>query len=416
MNFPFFIARRYLFSKKSHNIINIISWISIFGVSAGTLALIVVLSVFNGFEDLVKKLFNSFDPDLMITVKEGKTFDTRQIPAEKIRQLPGVISFTEVVEENALLRYKNEQYIVTLKGVSNDFLAQNQMDSMLVDGRFILEENNVNFTIMGYLVAYHLGIKINDPSNSLMVFVPRRTGKTLSSSDQSFNSGRLIPSSVFSIQQEIDSRYIIVPIKFARDLLEYTTEVTGAEIRLSHLADADKIQQSVQQLLGEDYFVKNRYQQQELLYKIMKSEKWAIFLILTFIIIIAAFNVVGSLSMLILDKRKDIAVLFSLGSNEKLIKRLFLHQGIMITLIGIISGLLLGYALCFLQIRFGLIGLGGEEGAFVIPYYPVKVKMLDFAAVTGIVLAIGIAATWYPVRQITSAHLRLRISDLMKSQ
>jgi lipoprotein-releasing system permease protein len=416
MNFPFYIAKRYLFSKKSHNIINIISGISVVGVMVGTLALIVVLSVFNGFEDLVKSLFNSFNPDLQITVKEGKTFDGIIFPRNKIEQIPGVISYTEVVEENALLKFKSEQYIVAMKGVSNDFLIQNPMDSMLVDGNFILEENKINFTIMGYLVAYHLGIKINDFSNPITVYVPKRTKKSIFSLDQSFNSGFLIPSSVFSIQQEIDSKYIIVPINFAREMLEYTNELTGVEIRLATGTEADNVQQSIQRMIGEKFVVKNRYQQQELLYKIMKSEKWAIFFILTFIIIIAAFNVVGSLSMLILDKRKDIAVLFSLGADEKKIKRVFIQEGLMITLIGILMGLFLGFILCFAQIKFGLIKLGSDSGAFVVPYYPVNMKMIDFVAVFGIVFLIGIAATWYPVKQISSKYLHQRISDFVKSQ
>jgi lipoprotein-releasing system permease protein len=416
MNFPFYIANRYLFSKKSHNIINIISGISIVGVAVGTLALIVVLSVFNGFEDLVKSLYNSFDPDLQITIKEGKTFDASMFPKNQIEQIPGVISYTEVVEENALLKFKSEQYIVTIKGVSNDFLIQNPMDSMLVDGNFVLEEGKINYTIMGYLVAYHLGIKINDFSNPLTVYVPKRTKKTITALDQSFNTGFLIPSSVFSIQQEIDSRYIIVPIKFAQELLEYSTEITSAEVRLKPGADIDQIQNNVQQLAGDKFIVKNRYQQQELLYKIMKSEKWAIFFILTFIIIIAAFNVVGSLSMLILDKRKDIAVLTSLGADEKKINRIFMQEGMIITLLGILIGLFIGFLLSYAQIKFGLIKLGGESGAFVVPFYPVKMKLLDFFAVFCIVFMIGFAATWYSVRQISSRYLKLRITDFLKSQ
>ncbi len=416
MNLPFYIAKRYLFSKKSHNIINIISVISVVGVTIGTLALVVVLSVFNGFEDLVKSLYNSFNPDLLITVKEGKTFHESEISRTDIEQIPGVVSYTQVVEENALLKVKSEQYIVTLKGVSNDFLLNNPMDSMLVDGSFILEDNKNDFAIMGYLIAYHLGIKIYDFTNPVTVFVPKRTGKNISVLEQSFNTGFLIPSSVFSIQQEIDSRYIIVPINFAKKLLEYSTELTSIEVRIKPDADAENIQKQIQALAGENFVVKNRYQQQELLYKIMKSEKWAIFSILTFIIIIAAFNVVGSISMLILDKRKDIAILFSLGADEKKLKRIFLQEGILISISGIFIGLLLGFILCYLQIQFGLIKLGGETGAFVVDHYPVKMKLLDFLAVFGIVLFIGVAAAWYPVKRISSNYLHLRISDFLKSQ
>lgn len=416
MNFPFYIAKRYIFSKKSHNIINIISGISVAGVTVGTLALIVVLSVFNGFEELVKSLFNTFNPDLIITVKEGKTFNASDLPYEKIKNLPGIVSFAEVVEENALLKYKTEQYIVTLKGVSNDFLTDNPLDTMLVDGNFILESNSYNFTVMGYLVAYNLGIKINDFSNPLHVFVPKRLKKRLINLEQSFNTGTLIPSAVFSVQQEIDSKYVIVPIRFARKLLDYTNEVTSIEIRLAPNSESEFIQKEIQNLTGDSFIVKNRFQQQELLYKIMKSEKWAIFIILSFILIIAVFNVVGSLSMLILDKRKDIAVLFSMGADEKLIKRIFLLEGLLISFSGAIIGLLMGYLLCILQMKFGFIKLGPEESSFIIPYYPVKLYFTDFVAVFGVVFLIGLVAAWFPVKQIAAKYLKQRLSDNLKSQ
>ena len=416
MNFPFYIAKRYLFSKKSHNIINIISGISVAGVTVGTMALIVVLSVFNGFEELVKSLFNTFNPDLVITVKEGKTFNALDFPHEKIKNIPGIINYAEVVEENALLKYKTEQYIVTLKGVNEEYLVNNPLDTMLIDGDFILENNDYNYTVMGYLVAYNLGIKINDFSNPLQVYVPKRTKRRLTSIDQSFNSGSLIPSAVFSVQQEIDAKYVIVPIRFARKLLDYTNEVTSIEIRLDSKIDPDIIQQEVQQLTGDSFVVKNRFQQQELLYKIMKSEKWAIFIILSFILIIAVFNVVGSLSMLILDKRKDIAVLFSLGANEKLIKRIFLVEGLLISFSGAILGLVLGYLLCVLQIEYGFIKLGSDANSFIIPYYPVKLYFSDFLAVFSVVFVIGLVAAWFPVKQIANKYLKHRLSDNLKSQ
>jgi len=222
MVFPFYIAKRYLLSKKSHNIINIISGISVLGVMVGTMALIVVLSVFNGFEDLVESLYSTFDPDIKITVKEGKVFSPDIISQEKIKNIPGLVSYTEVVEENALVKHRNEQNIVSLKGVSNDFLINNPLDSMLVDGDMILENEGHNYTIMGYLVAYNLGIRLYDPLNPIQIYAPKRTKKALTSLDQSFNRGSLMASAVFSVQQEIDSKYIIVPIEFTRTLLEYT--------------------------------------------------------------------------------------------------------------------------------------------------------------------------------------------------
>jgi len=380
------------------------------------MALIVVLSVFNGFEDLVRSLYNTFDPDLKITIKEGKAFNAELISKEKIKELPGVVSYTEVVEENVLLKHKSEQYIVSMKGVSDDFLFGNPLDSMLYDGDFILKRDDINYTIMGYLVAYRLGIRLYDPVNPVMVYVPKRTKKALTSLEGSFNTGHLSASAVFAIQQEIDSKYIIVPLEFSREILEYTEgEVTSVEIRLEENTDYESVQDEVAEIAGESFVVKNRFQQQALLYKIMRSEKWAIFFILTFILIIAAFNVIGSLSMLILDKRKDIAVLHSMGASKKLIKRIFMTEGLFVAFFGAVVGLLLGFLLCYLQIEFGLIRLG-EADSFIVPYYPVKIQILDFVAVFFTVLIIGLLSAWFPVRQISKRYLDHRIADFTKSQ
>ncbi len=416
MNFPLYIAKRYLLSKKSHNIINIISGISVMGVTVGAMALIVVLSVFNGFEDLVKSLFNTFDADILITAKTGKTFNANDLPKEKIKEIPGLISYTEVVEENALLKYKTEQYIVKIKGVSDDFLINNPLDTMLVDGAFVLQKGKTDYTVMGYLVAYHLGINLNDFSTPVNIYVPRRTAKNLSSFESSFNTGTAVPSAVFSVQQDIDTKYIIIPLGLARKLMEYKDELTGLELRLSPDADTEKIIGQIKKMIGGDYVVKNRFQQQELLYKIMKSEKWAIFFILSFILLIATFNVVGSLTMLILDKKKDIAILYGMGANNKTIKRIFLVEGILISISGAVLGLLLGGILCWLQLRFGLIGLGSEANAFIVPAYPVKMVALDFIAVFFTVFLIGLAAAWYPVRQISKKYLETSLAEFSRVQ
>lgn len=416
MNFPFYIAKRYLLSRKSHNIINIISGISVAGVSIGTMALIVVLSVFNGFEDLVKSLFNTFDADILLTAKTGKTFNSGDIPKDEIKKIPGLVSYTEIVEENALLKYKTEQYIVKIKGVSDDFLINNPLDSMLVDGSFILEKGNMNYTVMGYLIAYHLGINLNDFSTPVNIFVPRRKAKNLSSFENSFNTGNVIPSAVFSVQQDIDTKYIIVPLRFAKKLLDYDNELTGVEIRLSRDSDSDEIIEQIAKIVDEEIVIKNRFQQQELLYKIMKSEKWAIFFILSFILLIATFNVVGSLTMLILDKKKDIAILYGMGANKKTIKRIFLIEGLMISITGAAIGLLLGAILCWLQITFGLIRLGSEANSFIVPYYPVKMVALDFIAIFIVIFLIGLGAAWYPVRQISKKYLDNSLSEFSRLQ
>ncbi|MCK4406646.1 MAG: ABC transporter permease [Bacteroidales bacterium] len=409
MNLPFYIAKRYLISKKSHNIINIISGISVIGITIGTMALIVVLSVFNGFEKLVISLFNTFNPDLVITVKEGKTFNSNEFPSEKVKNIPGVVYFTEVVEENALLKHKAKQHIVTIKGVSEDFEKMSRLDTMIIDGEFILKNEGRSFTVIGAGVAYYLGANPKDFTNPISVYIPKRTKSTSLNFENAFNNQLILPSGVFSVQQDFDINYIIVPLEFARELLEYNDEVTSIELGLEQDADTDEIQSEIQNILGEHFLVKNQFQQQELLYKIMKSEKLAIFLILSFILLIATFNVIGSLSMLILDKKKDIAVLSSMGANKKLIKRIFLIEGLLISVIGAILGLTFGGILCWLQQRFGIISLGPGDGSFVVDAYPVQTQILDFVYVFITVFLIGLAATLVPVKQISKKYLNQKL-------
>ena len=416
MNFPLYIAKRYLLAKKSHNIINIISAISVVGVTIGTMALVVVLSVFNGFESLVKSLYSAFDPDFKITATTGKTFHTDMISSAEIKNMQGVISFVEVVEETALIKHEKEQYIVSMKGVAPEYLKDSPLEDFLYDGEMLLHDKGIDYTLMGYLVGYHLGVRLFDPSGAVTVYLPRRTAGSVTTINQAFTLGTLIPSAVFAIQQEIDSRYIIVPIHFARRMMEYDdNEITSIEIRVAEGMSYSAIQQKMEQSLGPEFNVKNRFQQQEMLYKIMRSEKWAIFLILTFILIVATFNVIGSLSMLILDKRKDIAILHGMGASENLIKRIFLFEGMLISFAGAIAGMILGYLLCFLQIHFGLIRLG-DATSFIVPYYPVEIKLFDFIAVFITVLSIGLLAAWYPVRQISRNFLKRRVSEFAKIQ
>lgn len=411
MNFPFYIAKRYLVSKKTHNIINIISIVSVVGITVGTMALIIVLSVFNGFETLVISLFNTFNPDLVITVQKGKTYEISDIPEDSIRKIPGVVSFVEVVEENALIKYKEKQHIVTLKGVSPEFEKANRLDSMIIDGEFLLKKGKNNFAVLGAGVAYFLDATIHEFADPMVVYVPDRyktpTGMNFESA---FNRKIVFPSGVFSVQQDFDTKYVIVPIDFTRELLDYTNEVTSVEINLSSNADLNKVQTSLENMLGSMFEVKNRFQQQELLYKIMKSEKWVTFSILAFILLIATFNVIGSLSMLILDKKKDIAVLHSMGANNKHIRKIFLFEGLLIILLGGVAGLILGAVISYIQQTFGIIRLGAVEGSFVVEYYPVKMQITDFIGVFVTVLVIGFLAAWYPVKQISRKYLRQKLA------
>ncbi len=410
MNLSFYIAKRYLISKKSHNIINIISGISVVGITIGTMALIVVLSVFNGFESLVESLFNTFNPDILITPKEGKTFHSNEFPENSIKNIPGVIYYTQVVEENALIKQNAKQHIIRIKGVSEDFRQMSRLDSMMVDGEFELKYEDKNYAVLGAGVAYFLGFNLTDFSDPLTIYVPRRTSGSGINFANAFNQKLIHASGVFSVQQDFDVKYVIVPIDFARDLLEYDDEVTAIELGLDKDSDVRKIQAEIQKLLGDDYSIKNQFQQQELLYKIMRSEKWAIFLILSFILIIATFNVIGSLSMLILDKKKDIAVLHALGANKKLVKRIFLTEGLMISLFGAVFGLTFGALICWLQQEFGLISLGSGDGSFIIDSYPVKMKVLDFVYVFITVFVIGFGAAWLPVKQISKKYLEQKLA------
>jgi len=410
LNLPLHIARRYLISKKSHNIINVISGISIIGITVGTLALIVVLSVFNGFESLVLSLYNSFNPDLEITVEKGKTFTMNEVRADDLSKIAGVLYLTEVVEENALMKNGTRQHIARMKGVGENFSLMTAIDSAIIDGEYKLENGHVACGVFGAGVSYHLGVVPNLFSEPVEIFVPSRTTNFSPGLEQAFNRGYVSPSGVFSIQQDFDASIVIVPLWFARELLEYTNEITALEIGLEKGADAAHVKAVISEMLGDGFKVKDRYEQEELLYKIMNSEKWIIFLIMAFILMIATFNVIGSLSMLIIDKQKDIAVLHSLGANYALIRRIFLLEGLLISLSGAIAGLVLGGLISWAQQEFGFIKLGNGDGSFIIDTYPVQVRNIDFLIVFITVFVISYFAAWLPVRRISKKYLEQKLA------
>ncbi len=408
MNISVYIAKRYLFAKKTHNIINIISIISVVGITIGTAALIVVLSVFNGFENLVVSMFNSFNPDLKVEVNVGKNFTEQQIPFDKIYVIPGVAHVTKVIEENALITYREKQYIATVKGVSQEFYQTSRIDSMMIEGSSKLESGPNNFALIGQGISYFLGLGLNDFENPLSVYVPRRFAGYRMDPMQAFNNLYIQPSGIFSIQQEYDQKYIIVPLRFARQLLEYKTELSALEIKLADGANSNNVQKQLKTLLGPSFSVKNHYEQEEVMYKIMKSEKLAVFIILGFILLIAVFNVIGSLSMLILDKKKDMTVLKSLGANNALIRKIFFIEGMMITMLGALAGLFIGGMIAWLQMRFGWVKINSGS-TFVVEAYPVKIIFMDFVYVLLTISLIGFAAAWYPVKYISKKHLEARL-------
>jgi len=403
VNLSFYIAKRYLLGKKSQNAINIISTISVFGVTVGTMALVIVLSVFNGFDSVVKSLFNTFDPDIKITAAEGKTFIIEDLN-EKIGAIPGVEAVSQVLEENVLLLYGDKQHIATIKGVDEQYQDVTGLDSMIYDGSMKLRENNRNFAVVGQGVAYNLRIGLNFLNPLFVYTIDRKSRINMAQPEESIRRDFIYPSGIFAIEQDFDSRYVIVPIEFARELLSYENEVSCLELKLDPSFSTDKVQEKIMALLGEGFYVKNREQQNALFYRVMKSEKWAIFLILTFILIIASFNIIGSLSMLIIDKRKDILTLRNMGASNRLIERIFLVEGWLISISGSLLGLVLGTGISWIQQRFGLIKLGGS-GSFIIDAYPVKIQGPDILVIWLTVILIGLIAARYPVKQISKRYL-----------
>jgi len=398
VNFPFFIAKRYFSTKKNSNFVHIISWVSLLGVAIGTAALILVLSVFNGFEDLVLKMYNSFDPHLQITATEGKVFNPENFLT--VLDNSEFESSAYILEEKVLLKYQEKEFIATVKGVSETYQELTNFNSLLVDGEYINSYKNNNVAVVGSGVAYHLSIGLGTMFEQLQVFVPNRNSKTLLNPKTAFKQGSVLPVGIFSIQAELDQEYIITPLAFIQQLADRDNSISAVEIKLKDEDRMLAIQEQLATALGDDFIVKNRFEQQEFLYKILNTEKLAVFLILAFIMIIATFNIIGALSMLMLDKQKDIATLKSLGCTVQDIQSVFFKKSMLTVLLGIGTGLFIGLALAFLQQTFGFIGMGG--GSFVINTYPIAIVLTDIILVSLTVFAIGLLASWYPAKVLSS--------------
>ena len=410
MKFPLFVAKRYFVSKKSTNVINIISGISVVGVTIGTAALIIVLSVFNGFESLVISLYNSFDPNLKITPVAGKTFDPALLDMNRIRTAGGVKYLCEVVEDNCLIKYRDKQYIATVKGVDSNFVKMSGIQKKMTEGEFLLEHADTNFAVIGQGVAYYLSVNSRDVFHFLNLYFPRKGDNVELNPEDAFVRKSVFPIGAFSIQQDFDSKYLLVPLRLARELFSSGKEISALEIGLSENADMDAAQKEITELAGPSFKVRNRYQLHEVLYKIMKSEKWAVYLILSFILLIATFNIIGSLTMLIIEKKKDIAILHALGADSGTVRKIFLLEGSMITVLGAAFGTLIGFAVCLLQVKTGIVKLHGT-GSFVIDAYPVQMQIPDFVYVFLTVMVIGLAAAWFPAGRLTSRLVKLKINE-----
>ncbi|MEG1838116.1 MAG: FtsX-like permease family protein [Bacteroidaceae bacterium] len=409
MNFPFYIAKRYLFSKKSHNAINIISGISVCGVALATLALVCTLSVFNGFQDMVSDFFTAFDPEIKITSAHGKVFDSKDERMKKLRALSEVEVFTESLEENAMAQYKGRQTMVVIKGVGDNFEQLTAIDSILYGrGDFVLHDSIVDYGVMGIELVSTLGtgVQFVDP---LEIFAPKRGAKiNLSNPASSFTQEYLFsPGVVFAVnQQKYDASYILTSLAFARKLFDYNSEVTSVELKLKDGSNTGDVKTKIQRVLGDDFIVRDRYEQQADIFSIMEIEKLISYIFLVFILTIACFNVIGSLLMLIIDKKADVETLRKLGADDRTISRIFLFEGRMISIFGAVIGIVLGLLLCFIQIKFGVISLGEGSGSFVVDAYPVSVHWQDVILVLLTVLSVGFLSVWYPVRYLSKRLLQ----------
>lgn len=380
-----------MFSKKSVNAINFISGISMLGVFVGSAALIIILSVFNGFENIVLSMYNTFSPELRIEPRIGKTFDPSDSRFVNLKNDNRFLNYAEVLEEKALVRYGESQSIALIKGVSDGFMENRSgLDSIISSGNFILRNHGNDLAVIGSGIQNSLSINLYNEFQTLDIYSPKKGASSSINPADEFNIRSIYPSGVFTVQQEFDNM-IIVPIQFARTLLDETKMVSFIEINTVKGTDIDALRNELEQLIGKNFIIKDRSQQNELLYKILNSEKWAIFLILTFVLIIAIFNIIGSLTMLVIDKRKDIAILSSLGANRQLIRGIFFIEGMMISMLGCFIGMATGLIFILLQQKFGFISMSGTN--MIIDHYPVGIKLADFVLVFGTVFTVSLIAS-----------------------
>ena len=397
MKLALFIARRYLFSQKRRSVINVISWISLIGIAISSMALIVVLSVYNGIGTLTQSLFNIFDPELKIEATEGKTFHLDDIAYNDIISLPTVSYASPIVEENMWITYKERNKIATVRGVADNYAAMTGIDTMLHLCRFELTNSQSNQSIvMGLGVYYELGINSYDAHTPVGIHIPKRNAAIGGLSfERAFNSEYALTTGAFNIQDDFDRKYILANIDFVRQLMNYTyDEVSWIAINVLHPDDLSSTKAEIQRLLGKGYTVKDRFDQQPLYYKIFKSERMAIFLVAALIVLISTLNLISSLSLLIIDKRKDINTLKCMGANKHLIRTTFFTEGLLIALVGVLSGMAAGFAVCLLQQEFGIIKMGEN---FVVSSFPVAMRAVDFVAVFVLVSLLSLVAITYSV-------------------
>lgn len=398
MKLSFLIALRYLFSKKSTNAINIISMVSMGGMGIGAFALIVVLSVYNGFEDLVLNLQNSFYPDIEIRVAEGKLFEADEATLNILNNTSEIENYSFVLEENAYLRYNEKSVIATTKGVDDNFFQINNIDKYVPLGKSVLKENDIHYMLLGAGIDFQLNTNVKNPINSISVSIPKKTKSSALMAAQLFNTGKAMPGGIFAIQNEFDSKYVFISLDLMQEIMQANNKISGIEIKAAKGTNLYKLKENLSSNLSDSFKVVTRYEQDEELYQIMKIEKYATIAVLGLILFIISFNIVGSLSMLAMEKKKDISILKSMGADKKTIQSLFLLNGTLGSIIGSFIGLAAGLLLVLAQKTFGFVKLGGN-GGFVIDTYPVIILWTDILIAVAMVIGISLVAAWYPAKK-----------------
>lgn len=404
MNLSLFIARRYLFSKKKNGAINIISWISVAAIAVGTGALIIVLSGMNGLTTLVQGLYSSFDADLEITPSQGKIIRYTQEEIDKLRELEGIGFVCPVIEDNVLLKYNDRISVARIKGVPGDYVTMTRLDTLIREGSFKVKDERGLYMVLGQGLAYRLGINLNSYFTAITAYSPIRGKAATLNPEENFNEERFYPAGTFSINDDFDFTYVLSDLERTRNLIGYDkNECTAIELSVLKNQDEKKLREKLTEILGNNINIKNKFQQNQILFKTLSSEKLWTFIILAFILLVATFNIIGALSMLIIEKKKDIKILSQLGAGIPLIRNIFMIEGFLITVSGAVIGLIIGLILVVLQKKYGFVSF--DEG-FIISAYPVEIQYPDFIYILGTVLLIGFFAAIYPIRLFTGKSLK----------
>ncbi|MBA4849928.1 FtsX-like permease family protein [Emticicia sp. BO119] len=401
MNLSFLIARRYFLSRKKKSFINFISFMSMLGIGIGTMATVAVLSVFNGLEDLNRSIFKSFDPDIKISAVKGKTFNIEKDKLVKLKKIEGVDYITEVIQDNALVMYEDGKMVVTLKGVDSTFQKNSRLKGSLVEGSFVLNKDSIDYAFIGGNVYGALNISIDNILEPLEIWYPKNQKKLSLIPENNINKKVINISGVYALEQFHDD-FVYVPLSVAKELTEYNDKRTSLEVQLKPMADADKIQGEIKVIFGDMFLVQNQDQQNANLFRAIKIEKLFIFIALVFIIGVASFNIFFSLTMLVIDKKDEVRTLYAMGADDSLIRRIFFSEGAIISFIGTIVGLILGFVFCLTQERYGWLGMGMDSA--VVDAYPVKINPMDFLITAVAVVIITLLVSYFPARRASSEY------------